>query len=399
MKRQNMHKNVNVRAVFLESPTKTRMTHGQYPCNGNYFSPEGETPTTAIIASHYTASWANHYLGEYVARRGYGFLGWNTRYAGAPVATGFNLENALVDLGVGVRWLREVAGVEKVVILGNSGGASLMGAYQAQALDPHIDPGAVPVEELESLIPADMYISLAAHPGRARIFTEWLDPSVTDENDPLSCDPDLDMYNPKNGPPYSDEFLTRYRAGQVARNERITAWAEAELARLRDERPKGDGTLDGKGTFGAPSKDGVFDRFFAVPRQFADPRFLDLSIDPSKRRVGCYMGDPRESNYSGYGLAPITSAREWLAMWSLSKTQVCIEEQLPRITQPAMVIFANYDQGVYPSHAHAIHDALGSKDKRLVFLDGAHYFESDGSRAELASVISDWLEDHGALPV
>ena len=43
------------------------------------------------------------------------------------------LENALIDISVGVKWLREEAGVETVVILGNSGGGSLMGAYQAEA--------------------------------------------------------------------------------------------------------------------------------------------------------------------------------------------------------------------------------------------------------------------------
>lgn len=393
-----MHQNITITGVPLESPTKKRLNHGQYPCNGNYYSPEGVKPKTAIITSHYTASWTTHYLGDYMARRGYGFLGWDTRFASAPVATGFNLEHSLIDLGVGVRWLYEVAGVEKVVILGNSGGASMMGAYQAQALDPHIDPGSAPVEELENLVSADMYISLAAHPGRATILTEWFDPSVTDENDPLSCDPELDMYNPRNGPPYSPEFIKKYRAAQVARNERITRWAEEELLRIGDGRPKTDKVLDASGTYGAPSRDGVFDRFFVAPRQFADLRFLDLSIDPSKRPTGCYMGDPQQSNYSGYGLTPVTSAREWLSMWSLSKTQVNIATQLPRISQPALVIFANHDQGVYPSHADAIFEALGSQDKELIFMDGAHYFEAFGSRDDLADVVANWLEDHDAPP-
>ena len=394
-----MYKNVTTQAVNLESPTKGRYNHGQYPCTGLYVAPAGAKPKTAIIASHYTGNWASHYLGPYMAKRGYGFLGWNSRFAGATVATGFNLEHSLIDLCVGVRWLREVAGIENVVILGNSGGASLMGAYQAQALDPHIDPGAAPVELLENLLPADLYISLAAHPGRAKVLTEWLDPSVTDENDPLSRDPELDMFNPDNGPPYSAEFLARYRAAQVARNERITQWAEAELQRLREGIPSSGQTLEGNATFGVASKDGVFDRFFLLPRQFADPRFLDLTIDPSKREAGCYMGDPLQSNYSGYGLAPFTSAREWLAMWSLSRTQVRIENQLPRITQPALVISANHDQGCFPSHAEAIFGAIGSADKKLVSLDGAHYFEHSGSRDELADVIAAWLEDHRAMPV
>lgn len=394
-----MYETVATQSVFLESPTKGRFGHGQYPCNGVFYTPQGAKPRTAIITTHYTAGWAYHYLGDYMARRGYGLLGWNTRYNGAPVANGFTLENALVDLGVGMRWLREQAGVEKIVILGNSGGASLMGAYQAQALHPQIDPGMVPPELLENLPAADLYISLAAHPGRAHILTEWLDPSVTDESDPLSRDPEIDMYNPDNGPPYSAEFLERYRAAQVARNERITKWAEQELVRIRDGRPQGGNALDASGAFGTATAEGVFDRFFAVPRQFADPRFVDLAVDPSKREYGCYMGDPLQSNYSGYGLTPVTSAREWLAMWSLSKTKVRIEEQLPHITQPALVISANHDQGCYPSHAQLIYDALGSEDKQLLALDGDHYFEEFGDRDELADIIASWIENHGANPV
>ena len=38
----------------------------------------------------------------------------------------------------------------------------------------------------------------AAHPGRAQVLTDWLDPSVTDETDMLAADPALDMYNAKN---------------------------------------------------------------------------------------------------------------------------------------------------------------------------------------------------------
>ena len=41
------------------------------------------------------------------------------------------LDRALVDIGLGVAWLRE-QGAETIVLLGNSGGGSLMAAYNAQ---------------------------------------------------------------------------------------------------------------------------------------------------------------------------------------------------------------------------------------------------------------------------
>ena len=52
------------------------------------------------------------------------------------------------------------------------------------------------------------------------MLTNWLDPSVTDERDPVATDQSLNMYNKENGPPYSDEFITRYRAAQRVRNQR-----------------------------------------------------------------------------------------------------------------------------------------------------------------------------------
>lgn len=153
---------------------------GGRPCQGVYHHPEGGRPTTALIATHYEVDFSEHYLGDYMAERGFGFLGWNTRYRGA--GTYFSLENALVDIGVGIRWLREEGGVEQVVIVGNSGGASLMSAYQAEAVAPTLGSA------VDDLLPGDLFISLQAHPGRPDVLTKWLDPSVTDEADPVSVE-------------------------------------------------------------------------------------------------------------------------------------------------------------------------------------------------------------------
>ncbi len=41
-----------------------------------------------------------------------------------------------------------------------------------------------------------------------------MDASVVDESDITSVDPTLDPFAPEHGPPYSPEFVVRYRAGQ-----------------------------------------------------------------------------------------------------------------------------------------------------------------------------------------
>src|SRR5437879_53967 len=156
----------------MVSPTSPRIQAGGHPCQGIYTTPKGQPPKTAFIATHYNVDFSEHYIAPYLASRGYGFLGWNTRYRGAEDQ--FLLEHAVIDIGVGMCWLREEAGVETIVILGNSGGGSLMGAYQAEAIAPTMldlvqGPGRA---AMESLPKADLYISLNAHQGRAAGVTD-----------------------------------------------------------------------------------------------------------------------------------------------------------------------------------------------------------------------------------
>ena len=357
--------------VGLESPTQQRAGHGSNPCQGIYWTPSGVQPKTAMIATHYNVDFSEHYLAPYMAERGIGFLGWNTRYRGNEPY--FLLEQAVIDIGVGVRWLRE-QGVECVVILGNSGGGSLMGAYQSQATEPILRPAfgmQLPDAALD-LEPADLYISLQAHLGRPEVFTAWLDPSVTDELDPLSVDPSLDMYDAEHGPPYAPEFVARYRDAQVARNDKITAWAKAEITRLGEK--------------------GLWDRLFLVERVWADLRFTDLSLDPSDRAYGCYAGDPRWANYSPFGLGRANTCRSWLSMWSLQDSQCSADEHFPRITVPSLLVQSTGDTGIFPSDAQAMFDLMGAKDKTKEMVAGDHYFQHAGSRDEVADLVAGWVE-------
>ena len=241
--------------VGVDSPTARRAGSGGHPCQGIYHRGVGRKPKVAMIATHYQIDFSEHYLADYMATRGVGFLGWNTRFRGFE--SSFLLDHALVDIGVGVRWLREVQGVETVVLLGNSGGGSLMAAYQAQAVDPHVTPleGMRPAAGLSDLLPADGFVASAAHPGRPDVLTAWMDGSVVDECDPIASDPALDLFDEANGPPFSAGFVERYRAAQVARNHAITDWAEDELKRIRAA--------------------GFSDRPFTVLRTWADPRMVD----------------------------------------------------------------------------------------------------------------------------
>jgi pimeloyl-ACP methyl ester carboxylesterase len=362
--------------VSLASATSARNGAGFNPCQGLYVTPRGARPKTAFIATHYNVDFSEHYLGELMAERGFGFLGWNTRFRGNEAF--FILEHALVDIGAGVDWLRKVAGAERIVILGNSGGGSLMGAYQSQASEPNITPtlGLTLPEAVLSLSPADLYVSLCAHAGRPEVLTAWMDPSVTDENDPSAIDASLNMYDPANGPPYSAEFQARYRAAQIARNERITDWVLAELERLRAH--------------------GLRERAFTMTRTWADLRLMDGAIDPSERRVGtCYAGDPKAANFSPRGIGLTNTLRTWLSMWSLRFSQCRGAPHLARIRVPSLVVQSLGDTGVFPSDARAIYDGLGTPDKRVELVTGDHYLEAPATaRREVADLIAAFVAAH-----
>ena len=358
--------------VARTSPTGFRAGHGPHPCQGLYHRPAGAQPKVACIATHYNVDFSEHYLGEPLAERGIGFLGWNTRFRGNEPY--FTLDNALIDIGEGVRWLREEAGAETVVIVGNSGGGSLMAAYQSQATDPNIGPthGLRLPDAVLELPPADLYISLNAHGGRPEVMTAWSDPSVVDEADPLSVDPALDMFDPEHGPPYSPEFIERYRAAQRARNHRITAWAYAELDRL--------------------AAAGAWDRTFTINRVWADLRFADLTIDPSDRLPGCYAGDPKGANFGPFAIGGTSTLRTWLSMWSLEASHCQAAPHLGRITVPSLVVQSLADRGVFPSDARLIYDGMAAADKALELIPGEHYFET-GGRDEVADLLSAWIEE------
>jgi alpha-beta hydrolase superfamily lysophospholipase len=359
--------------VGLPSPLIGRAGAGGHPCQGVYHRPAGNPPKTAFIATHYNIDFSEHYLAEHMAARGYGFLGWNTRFRGAEAY--FLLDHALAEIGVGVRWLKEQAGVERVILLGNSGGGSLMSAYQSQAVEPNVTPvaGMRPVPAIEDLPAADLYVALAAHSGRPEVLTAWMDPSITDETDALSVDPELDPFNPENGPPYSAEFQARYRAAQRARNERITDWALERLDALKETRAR--------------------DQLFNLHRTWADLRMIDPSIEPSDRKPNwCYQGEPIKANYGVFGIGSLCTLRTWLSMWSLRTSQCIAAPHLARITVPALVIHATADECVYDSDARAVFDALAAPDKRLEFVKDEHYVRN--SRPQVADLIDGWVREH-----
>ena len=359
--------------VGLPSATAPRSEVGGNPCQGIYWTPKGQRPRIALIATHYNVDFAEHYLAPYIASRGYGFLGWNTRYRGAEDL--FTLEHALIDIGAGVKWLRD-QGVEKLVILGNSGGGSLMGAYQAEATAPTLHAAMKGAAHDALAEPAeDRPLHFAQRACGAARSADQLARRLGDRRARSGRDrPVAQRVQQGERPALFRTTSSRAIAPRrKARNQRITDWCKAELKRLNAA--------------------GIPDFLFPLFRAWADLRFMDGRIDPSDRVTpGCYRGDPAVAN-RGFGLGRANTLKSWLSMWSLETSKCQGPEQLAKFALPSLVIQSRADQGVFLSDARKMFEAVGSKDKTIELIPGNHYLE-DGPdyRHRAAAIIADWIK-------
>ncbi len=326
---------------------------------GAWAEPAGPKRCAAIVM-HPASNFMGHYVIERLARRGVACMGLNSRYAGND--TLLLMERVIQDLGAGVKFFRE-RGYDKVVLVGNSGGASLAAFYQAQAENLTIermldgDPAGLSPGDLP---PVQGLALCAAHPGRSTLMGMWIDPSLADEHDPLSVDPALDLYDPRNGPPFDAQFLARFRAAQGERLGRIDAWVRERLALLRSQAAPG-----------SPR-----DQVFVIHRTHADPRFLDLSIDPNDRAVGSVWAPgavgAREVNYAASQMGRLTSLTAYLSQWSPA-SRAEGPANLARTSVPVLLHTYTGDQSTFPSTRDAWLAAGGVRIRNSDVKGGNHY--------------------------
>jgi alpha-beta hydrolase superfamily lysophospholipase len=301
-------------------------------------------------------------------------VGLCTRYIANDSA--LMMENCVLDVASAIASLRR-DGYEKVVLVGNSGGGGLAALYQSQAESPTIrsTPAGDPPDLTDfELQPADGVVFFMAHPGRSMVFTDWLDPAITDESKPFDRVAELDMFNAENGPPYSPEFLERYRAAQIQRNRRITKWVHDQLDML------------------AARGDGIRDLPFTIHGTLADPRFLDLTIDPSDRAATTSWGAPAQASFSPLTLAHYSTLRSWLSQWSYDESNGDGRVHAARISVPVFVMYGSADEVCFPSYGKQLYEAVSHHRKKIKVVEGAthHYHDQDALARGAAADIVEW---------
>lgn len=352
---------------------------------------------TVVILAHPRADFARHYAVPGLVDRGIAVLTMNTRFGGNEMS--IIHEACLLDLAAAVAEMR--SRYERIALAGNSGGGSLMTFYLHQALAPEGErltdtPDGRPYDlNRFEMPPADLMIYLAAHPGEGHYLLHAIDPSVTDESEPLSCDPTLDMYDPANGfaePPepsrYTEEFLDRYRTAQRARIARLDQRARADIERRRLARQRWKESGDA-----ADRRASIATALLTIYRTDADPRFTDPSLDPSDRTYGSLWGHrPDWINYGVVGFARVMGPEAWLSTWSGLSSRAEIAETGPRMTLPCLQIAYTGDHCIFPSDADLIADSIRPPSLERVAFDANHYgFPVEKGREPAVAAIADWL--------
>jgi pimeloyl-ACP methyl ester carboxylesterase len=389
-----------------QSSTTLRTEDGAATCGVLY---RGASAKTVVCLMHPRENFTFHYLIPDLLRAGASVWAQAARSVGNDLRLEHEL--ALHDVAAGLRYLRD-AGFERIVLLGNSGGAGLYSFYIQQSTllaQERIakTPGGRPTHLASATMPAvDGMVYLAPHPGQGRLLMGCIDPSVTDELDPLSIDDTLNPFNPENGyardpgaTRYSADFVSRYRDAQRDRVARLDRVARQLIQVRQDARQ----AVKNKLATRRQKLEASHTPIITVWRTDADLRCLDRSLDPSERKPGSlWSPNPVVSNFGSVGFGRVCSPESWLSTWSGLSSNAALEATAPAVTVPALLVEFTGDQTTFPLATADVFASIGAVDKTHVRVRGDHHGRpleagEEPGRTIAARAVGEWLHERSFL--
>ena len=207
----------------------------------------GEKSHIGVFVMHSGGNYMTHSACTELSKRGYTVL-----CAANPNAE--ILDRKLLDAKSAVAYLRQYPGIRKVVLFGHSGGATLMTAYQLVAENgPKACQGPEKIvkcaDNLAGLPAADGMVLADSNWGNAEMALFSIDPAVVSNDNGMMVNPDLDLWNPKNGfnpagSKYSQEFIRNFQSAVAKKENELIKTAldrlvaiEAGKGRFADDEP------------------------------------------------------------------------------------------------------------------------------------------------------------------
>ena len=270
--------------LFADAPPPQYIQFKPESTKGVLYKPDSDTypaPHTAVILMHRDSNFLSHIATGELSKRGIVVLAMNPRCDNNEALCA-PWENNALDVKQGIEYLRNIPGIDSVVLFGHSGGGPTMSFYQAVT-----EAGVEFCQQRQKLIKcsdalsdlpaADGLILWDAHPGNGVNEARSIDPSVVNDREIIfnnalpEIDPSLDLFNTENGynpngeSHYSDEFKDRYFRAQSSRLNGLIDIALNKLQQIES------------GNHRYPDDD-----VFIVPRGNASRLFInDLSVENS----------------------------------------------------------------------------------------------------------------------
>ncbi|NCF51565.1 hypothetical protein GWP57_08145 [Gammaproteobacteria bacterium] len=236
---------------YAEAPPPEFIQFSPSATMGALYRPDPDKfpkPTVATLAMHRDSNFMSHITTREMPKRGIVALGMNPRCQNNE-ALCTPWENNALDVKQGVAYLRNLPGIETVILIGHSGGGPTMAFYQAIA-----ENGTGLCQKPERLVkcpdtiadlpPADGVIFWDAHLGNGINALRSLNPAVMNDEEILNnnaapkIDPRLDPfnamndYNSKGESAYSDEFKNTYFEAQSQRMNKLIDIALERMAQI-----------------------------------------------------------------------------------------------------------------------------------------------------------------------
>jgi hypothetical protein len=359
---------------------------------------------TVATLMHPRLDLTRHYLTSLLVRSGISVFTQGTRSVGNDLTLVH--EEAVLDAGAGFARVREL-GFEHVVAVGASGGGPLYAFYVQQASRApsdritHTPGGQETGFATADLAVPDGTVFVAAHPGQGELLLGCIDPAVADESNPRTTLAELDLFDEANGfvapfesSHYTPDFLVAYHAAQRARVARIDARARAMIAEkaAAAARWKAGKRSDDR-------RRSELAEVLTIYRTDADPRTVDLSLDPSDRPYGSVQGSrPDVGNVTMQGFGRLSSAEAWLSTWSGLSSNARFVSCAPELTLPTLFVEYTGDQANFPTVSAMMYSAIAANDKTYARARGTHFGgsiladEPPGGRTA-ASLIAGWIAE------
>jgi hypothetical protein len=388
-----------------------------------------ENSHIGILVIHSNGDYLEQPAGKELAKRGYHVLCANIPNPGKA------LEKKLADVKRAYEYLKQVSGVDKILIFGHSGGATLMSAYQAVAENGSSvfqgDEKIYKMPDVETLPAADGVLLIDSNWGNGAMTLLSLDPAVVDENCGSRLDPELDIFSEQNGfdpngnTQYSEAFIRKFMAAQRERGQWLVKYARERVYAL--EHGKGyyaddEPLLIPGGEQLAPCNKLLPEDAHLLSH--TKQKWMLLRGDYSRktevvRTLRHQMCNENPTRYYGRGTL-VTTVRSFLASSAVLATEdyfmdesgiygidydssyCCTPGNVHHISAPTLVMGMN--AGYEFMAAEEVYRNLKSKDKTLAFVNGVNHplriatdlekyaGEFGDPLANMYDYISEWIE-------